>query len=128
MRANQLVLGTSAGTWNSNASRRPRHVSGPSSLGKPSISVAPLAAQTLRDPPEVSLGIERPVASIGPMALAVVVDLGLVDDLRARGPRPRAVGVHVVHVDHHALGVARRRKGALHVGAQARRIGPGALA
>src|SRR6267143_1109325 len=62
-------------------------------------------AQTLIEPPMVALGVLGLVAPIGPVLLAVVGRLRLHDDLRAGLPRPPAVRLHVVDVDHHVLGI-----------------------
>jgi hypothetical protein len=69
----------------------------------------------------VALGIERAVAAVGPVVLAIVMDRRLVDDARPGPARPLAVRIDVVDVQHESLrvGVVHRLR-AQHVDLPAR--------
>src|SRR5690349_10714978 len=73
----------------------------------------------LTEPPVMAAQIDALVDAIAPVVRAVVVRLGLRHDGGTRGARALGVGLHIVDVHHHRLGVDAARAG--------RRFAPGVL-
>src|SRR2546428_9773196 len=62
-------------------------------------------AETLIEPPMMAVGVLRYVAPIGPVVRSVICRLRLRNDLRDGLPRPPAVRLDIIDVDHHVLGI-----------------------
>src|SRR5215470_699747 len=59
------------------------------------VATADRIPEALVEPPLVAFEVLGAIAAVHPVLLAVIVGLGRLDDGRARGPRPRAVGPHL---------------------------------